>query len=65
MRLLSGAPRQRDGENLVDQEREWVGLTAGDALADALAKLRSPESLGTGGSAGTARTSFATISRPA
>jgi non-specific serine/threonine protein kinase len=46
MRLLSGAPRQRDGENLVDQQREWVGLTAGDALAGALAKLRSPESLG-------------------
>jgi non-specific serine/threonine protein kinase len=45
MRLLAGAPRQREVAELVDQDRGWVGLTAGDALADALAKLRAPESL--------------------
>ena len=45
MRLLSGLPRDRDAESSPAQDQEWVGLTAGAALEDALRKLRSPESL--------------------
>lgn len=45
MRLLSGAPRERDAASSAGQDHEWVGLTAGVALEETLKKLRSPESL--------------------
>jgi SNF2 family DNA or RNA helicase len=45
MRLLSGAPRERDLTSSAGQDHEWVGLTAGAALEETLKRLRSPESL--------------------
>jgi non-specific serine/threonine protein kinase len=45
MRLLSGIPKERDTAAPEDQERLWVGLSAGEALEQTLRKLRSPDSL--------------------
>ncbi|HME71267.1 MAG TPA: SNF2-related protein, partial [Myxococcota bacterium] len=45
MRLLSGIPTERATASSSDRDREWVGLTAGSALEEMLAKLRSPDSL--------------------
>ena len=45
MRLLAGVPRKQDAPASFDQERDWIGLTAGTALEEALAKLRQPEAL--------------------
>jgi non-specific serine/threonine protein kinase len=46
MRLLSGMPARQVEAAANGEEREWIGLTAGPALEETLAKLRSPESLG-------------------
>jgi hypothetical protein len=45
MRLLAGVPRKNDNFAPAEQDRDWIGLTAGAALEEALRKLRSPESL--------------------
>ena len=45
MRLLAGAPRKQDAAASADQDRDWIGLTAGTALEETLQKLRAPESL--------------------
>jgi non-specific serine/threonine protein kinase len=45
MRLLSGAPQKRDATSIADQDRDWIGITAGAALEEMLHKLRSPETL--------------------
>jgi len=45
MRLLAGVPRKQDAATSLDQEREWIGLTAGTALEEALGRLRQPESI--------------------
>jgi non-specific serine/threonine protein kinase len=46
MRLLANAPLERDaGTGLPDSARDWVGLTAGEALQETLRGLRSPDTL--------------------
>jgi non-specific serine/threonine protein kinase len=45
MRLLAGVPRKLDATASADQDRDWIGLTAGAALEETLRKLRAPESL--------------------
>jgi SNF2 family DNA or RNA helicase len=45
MRLLSGVPRKLDVTASSDQDRDWIGLTAGTTLEETLDKLRAPESL--------------------
>ncbi len=45
MRLLAGVPRKQDGAAPVDQDRDWIGLTAGTALKETLHKLRAPEAI--------------------
>ena len=45
MRLLAGVPRKQDAAASADQDRDWIGLTAGTALEETLRKLRAPESL--------------------
>ncbi|HKI17718.1 MAG TPA: DEAD/DEAH box helicase, partial [Isosphaeraceae bacterium] len=45
MRLLAGVPSKHDSAGSTLEERDWIGLTAGAALQEALSKLRSPESL--------------------
>ena len=45
MRLLAGVPRKQDAAASADQDRDWIGLTAGTALEETLRKLREPESL--------------------
>jgi non-specific serine/threonine protein kinase len=45
MRLLAGVPRTQDAAVSADQDRDWIGLTAGTALEETLRKLRAPESL--------------------
>jgi SNF2 family DNA or RNA helicase len=52
MRLLAGVPRKQDGIASADQDRDWIGLTAGTALEEALRKLREPESLASARSPG-------------
>jgi non-specific serine/threonine protein kinase len=46
MRLLAGVPGKLDAAVSVQEDRDWIGLTAGPALEEALRRLRSPESLG-------------------
>jgi non-specific serine/threonine protein kinase len=44
MRLLSGAPLERDAAAAILEEcRAWTGLSAGPTLEKALARLRSPD----------------------
>ncbi len=43
MRLLAGVSRTNDTSASAEQERDWMGLTAGAALEEALRKLRAPE----------------------
>ena len=38
-------PRKQDAAASADQDRDWIGLTAGTALEETLRKLRAPESL--------------------
>ncbi len=45
MRLLAGVATRQDAAASALEERDWIGLTAGAALQETLAKLRSPESL--------------------
>jgi len=45
MRLLAGVPRKQDVAASPDQDRDWIGLTAGAALEETLRELRAPESL--------------------
>jgi hypothetical protein len=45
MRLLARVPRKQDAAASADQDRDWIGLTAGTALEETLCKLRAPESL--------------------
>jgi hypothetical protein len=45
MRLLAGVPGKPDAAAPVDQDREWIGLTTGPVLEEALRKLRRPEAL--------------------
>ncbi len=45
MRLLAGVPTRQNAAASTQEEREWIGLTAGLALQETLSKLRSPESL--------------------
>jgi superfamily II DNA or RNA helicase len=45
MRLLAGVPGKQDTAASINQERDWIGLTAGRALEEALNNLRRPESL--------------------
>jgi superfamily II DNA or RNA helicase len=45
MRLLAGVPGKQDTAASVNQDRDWIGLTAGKALEEALNNLRKPESL--------------------
>ncbi|MBX3180341.1 MAG: DEAD/DEAH box helicase [Candidatus Hydrogenedentes bacterium] len=49
MRLLAGASRDLAHEVEEDQERSWVHVTAGEALAGVLAGLRDPSRLAGGG----------------
>jgi SNF2-related domain/SNF2 Helicase protein/Helicase conserved C-terminal domain len=45
MRLLAGVRSEQAQAASGDQDREWVGLTAGSALEETLRRLRSPDSL--------------------
>jgi SNF2 Helicase protein len=45
MRLLAGVPGKQDAATFVNGDRDWIGLTAGNTLEEALSKLRRPESL--------------------
>ena len=45
MRLLAGVPGRQDTAASINQDRDWIGLTAGKALEEALNNLRRPESL--------------------
>ena len=55
MRLLAGVPGKQDAAASADQDRDWIGLTAGTALEEALDKLRRPESLASADPPGLAR----------
>jgi non-specific serine/threonine protein kinase len=44
MRLLAGVSRKPGVAASADQDRDWIGLTAGSALEETLRKLRAPES---------------------
>ncbi len=46
MRLLAGVSIKQDGAKAAEEERDWIGLTAGAALEETISKLRAPESLG-------------------
>ncbi len=45
MRLLAGAPTAHGRATSQGEVREWIGLTAGAALEEALHALRSPDSI--------------------
>jgi superfamily II DNA or RNA helicase len=45
MRLLAGVPGKQDAAASIKQDRDWIGLTAGKALEEAINNLRRPESL--------------------
>jgi superfamily II DNA or RNA helicase len=45
MRLLAGVPGKQDTAASINQDRDWIGLTAGKALEEALNNLRRPELL--------------------
>jgi SNF2 family DNA or RNA helicase len=45
MRLLAGAPRDLQSSDDLEIEQEWAFAEAGDALADLLSQLQSPEQL--------------------
>ena len=45
MRLLAGVPRRQNTEVSAEQDRDWIGLTAGAGLEETLHKLRTPHSL--------------------
>ena len=45
MRLLAGVSGKQDTAETVNQDRDWIGLTAGRSLEDALNNLRKPELL--------------------
>jgi non-specific serine/threonine protein kinase len=46
MRLLAGVPGKSETLAAALEERDWVGLTAGPAIEEALRELRGPEALG-------------------
>jgi SNF2-related domain/SNF2 Helicase protein/Helicase conserved C-terminal domain len=45
MRLLAGVPGTKGAAASTQEERDWIGLTAGTALEETLRRLRTPESL--------------------
>ena len=61
---LPESRRKRDAAASADQDRDWIGLTAGTALEETLRKLRAPESLASADPPGCAP-SFGTISKRA
>ncbi len=45
MRLLAGVPGKLDEGSSAQENRNWIGLTAGAALEETLRKLREPQSI--------------------